>query len=75
MARKKPVGNAEFVLFDVEYEDGSRRSNCRVPSSELGGLDGDEPARNILEAQERRIAEASGRLRPRIKSVRRSAVR
>ena len=45
MARKKskPL-EAEFVMFDVVYVDGSRRSNRRVPTELLGGLDGDEPA-------------------------------
>ena len=42
MARK-PATRAEFALFDVFYEDGSQRSNRRVPSEILGGLDGDLP--------------------------------
>lgn len=75
MARKKPSGGSEFVLFDVLYEDGSRSSNRRVPASAVGGLDGDEPARAILEEQERQIAERSGRPRPAIKSIVRSAGR
>ena len=46
MARKPGTRNAgEFALFDVVYEDGSQRSNRRVPMAVLGGLDGDEPAR------------------------------
>src|SRR2546421_708591 len=36
MARK-PATRAEFTLFDVVYEDGSQRSNRRVPSGVLGG--------------------------------------
>ena len=28
---KKPGGRAEFVFFNVTYEDGSQRSNRRVP--------------------------------------------
>jgi hypothetical protein len=59
----------EFVLFDVIYEDGTQRSNRRVPTEALGGLDGDEPARAIIEAQDREIAEKSGMPRGRIKSV------
>ena len=47
MARK-PATRAEFTLFDVIYEDGSQRSNRRVPSEVLGGLDGDAPARTIV---------------------------
>ena len=32
---KKPSAKAEFVLFDVIYEDGSQRSNRRVPATAL----------------------------------------
>jgi hypothetical protein len=71
MARK-PGARAEFVLFDVFYEDGSQRSNRKVPSTVLGGLDGDEPARAIIEEQDRAIAEKSGLPAIPIKSVRRS---
>ena len=59
MARK-PAARAEFTLFDVIYEDGSQRSNRRVPSDLLGGLDGDAPARAVIEEQDRLIAEKSG---------------
>ena len=38
----------------------------------LGGLDGDEPARAIIEEQDRAIAEKSGLPAVPIKSVRRS---
>ncbi len=75
MARKKPSGGGDFVLFDVIYEDGTRSSNRKIPSAEVGGLDGDEPARTIIEAQERKIAEQSGRPRPAIKSIVRSGGR
>jgi len=51
MARK-PGTRTEFVLFDVFYEDGSQRSNRKVPSTVLGGLDGDAPARAVIEEQE-----------------------
>jgi hypothetical protein len=57
---KKPASRAEFVMFDVVYEDGSRRSNRRVPSVVLGGIDGDAPARATIEEQDRVIAEKSG---------------
>ena len=57
---KKPSPRAEFVLFNVVYEDGSQRSNRRVPAELLGGLDGDDPARAEIEAQDRAIAEKSG---------------
>ncbi len=72
MARK-PATKSEFVLFDVIYDDGSQRSNRRVPKEILGGLEGDEPARDLLEAQDREISERSGRQMARIKAVRRSA--
>ncbi len=73
MARKKQQAAAgDFVLFDVIYQDGSRSSNRKVPSAELGGLDGDAPARAIIEAQDRRIAELSGVPRGPIKSIARA---
>ena len=74
MAKKK-ANDSEFVLFDVIYEDGSQTSNRKVPSAEVGGLDGDAPARAFLEAQDRKIAEMSGRPRGPIKTVRRSGAR
>ena len=75
MARKKQNTSSEFVLFDVLYEDGSRSSNRRVPSSELGGLDGDEPAKAIIAAQDQEVAKMSGRPRGEIKSISRSKAR
>jgi hypothetical protein len=71
MARK-PGARAEFVLFDVLYEDGSQRSNRKVPSDVLGGLDGDDPARTVIEDQDRAIAEKSGVPPIPSKNVRRS---
>ena len=32
---KKPSPRAEFVSFDVVYEDGTQRSNRRVPADNL----------------------------------------
>jgi hypothetical protein len=71
MARK-PGTRTEFVLFDVFYEDGSQRSNRKVPSTVLGGLDGDAPARTVIEEQDRAIAEKSGLPAVPIKEIRRS---
>lgn len=71
MARK-PATRAEFTLFDVIYEDGSQRSNRKVPSELLGGLDGDAPARTVIEQQDRVIAEKSGVPALAIKSMHRS---
>jgi hypothetical protein len=72
MARK-PASRSEFVLFDVVYEDGSLRSNRRVPSLVLGGLDGDDPARAVIEEQDRAIAEKTGLAPLSVKTIRRSA--
>lgn len=72
MARKKPASSAAFINFDVVYEDGSRSSNRRVASEVLGGLDGDAPAKAIIEEQDRKIAALSGRPRGAIKSIARS---
>jgi hypothetical protein len=71
MARK-PATKSEFVLFDVFYDDDSRRSNRRVPKEVVEGLDGDEPAKAFLAAQDREIAERSGRPMPEIKTIKRS---
>ncbi|HYF07635.1 MAG TPA: hypothetical protein VD970_08435 [Acetobacteraceae bacterium] len=57
----KPASKQNFVLFDVIYADGTQRSNRKVPAEILGGLDGDEPARKVIEAQDAEIAKASGR--------------
>ena len=59
-------------MFDVFYEDGSQRSNRRVPSLVLGGLDGDAPARTTIEEQDRVIAEKSGTPAIAIDRIRRS---
>jgi hypothetical protein len=56
MARQKPTAKPEFVLFDVLYEDGTLTSNRKVPGLALGGLEGDTPARAIIEVQDREIA-------------------
>ena len=72
MARK-PATRVEFTLFDVIYEDGSQRSNRRVPSDILGGLDGDAPARAVIEEQDRLIAERSGTPPLAVKSLHRSS--
>ena len=73
MARRKskPVESG-YALFDVLYEDGSRSSNRRVPRSLLGGLDGDEPARKVIEDQDNTIAEKAGRPRIPVKKITRS---
>jgi hypothetical protein len=74
---KKPGTNpkGEYVFFDVVYEDGSQRSNRRVPAELLGGIDKDAPARGFIEEQDREIAEKSGRPALPIKSIRRAGAK
>ncbi len=74
MAMKSRAASA-FVMFDVVYQDGTRRSNRKVPASVLAGLDGDAPARGIIEAQDREIAAASGRPTSDVKSIVRSPIK
>ena len=70
MRRTKPKPN-DFVFFNVLYEDGTQSSNRKIAASEVGGLEGDEPARAIIEAQDAEISEKSGRPRGPIKSIER----
>jgi hypothetical protein len=69
---KKPAARAEFVFYDVIYEDGSQRSNRKVPANLLGGLDGDKPVLEALQEQDRIISEKSGQPPLTIKSFKRS---
>jgi hypothetical protein len=69
---RKPGKNSEYVMFDVVYEDGTLRSNRRVPRTLTGGIDGDKPAHGFLIEQDRDIAERSGRPPAKIKSITRS---
>ena len=71
----KSRAQSSFVMFDVMYADGSRSSNRKVPTLALTGLDGDEPARGIIETQDREIAAASGRPMRDVKALVRSPVR
>jgi hypothetical protein len=69
---KKPGTNpkGEFAFFNVTYEDGSLRSNRRVPTELLGGLeDDDKVARGFILEQDREIAARSGRAPLQIKSI------
>jgi hypothetical protein len=74
MAMKSRVSSS-FIGFDVVYEDGTRSSNRKVAATALAGLDGDAPARAIVEGQDREIAAASGRPRSNVKSIVRSPVK
>ena len=72
---RKPGQNSEFVTFDVVYEDGTRRSNCKVPRALTSGIDGDKRAHGFLIEQDRDIAEKSGKPLAKIKSITRSGVK
>ena len=72
---RKPGKNSEYVMFDVVYEDGTQRSNRRVPRALLGGVDGDKPAHGFLIEQDRDIAEKSGRPMPKIKTIARTGAK
>jgi hypothetical protein len=74
MARKKPA-DTEFVVFNVIYQDGSLSSNRKIPKSEIDIFEPDGSAKAILEAQDRKIAELSGRSRGPIKSISRVSAR
>jgi hypothetical protein len=74
MARKKPA-ESEFIAFDVIYEDGAQTSNRRVASADIDPIDGDSSVKALIEAQDQKIAEMSGKSRGPIKSVKRSPVR
>ena len=76
MARKPGTrAGGDFVLFDVIYEDGTQRSNRKVPANVLGGLDKDEPAHAVIEEQDREIAAKSGLAPMAIKTLRRSGAK
>jgi hypothetical protein len=74
MARKKPAEN-EFIAFDVTYQDGAQTSNRRVASADIDPIDGDKSVKALIEAQDRKIEEMSGRPRGPIKSLKRSGAR
>jgi hypothetical protein len=59
---KRPGTNIknEWAFFDVVYEDGSQRSNRRVPLALVDGPEKDVAARGYLIEQDREIAEKSG---------------
>lgn len=71
MARK-PTARVEYVNFDVTYEDGSQRSNRRVPADLLDSLDQNQAVLEALQEQDRVIAEKSGIPPLPIKSFKRS---
>ena len=72
---RKPGLNSEFVMFDVVYEDGSQRSNRKVPRELVEGVDGDKAAHGFLIEQDREIGEKSGRTPLKIKNISRSGAK
>ena len=76
---KRPGTNPknEFVFFDVIYEDGTQRSNRRVPAELFVGvgIDKDAAARGFIIEQDRDIAEKSGRAPLAIKIIRRTGAK
>jgi hypothetical protein len=60
---------SSFVLFNVTYEDGTRSSNRKVPTTVYEGFNGEAAAKATIEAQDREIGLASGRMRGAIKSM------
>jgi len=74
---KKPGTNpkGQFVFFDVTYEDGSQRSNRRVPAEFATDPKDDAEALGYLIEQDREIAEKSGRAPLKIRSIRREGAK
>jgi hypothetical protein len=75
MARKSQPVPDGFILFDVVYVDGTLSSNRRVARAKLDQFDTDASAQAAIEAQDRKIAEMSGRPPVLIKSITRSGSR
>lgn len=57
---KKPTARAEFIFVNVTYEDGSQRSNRKLPAEVLQAFDKDAAIREAVEAQDLAISEKSG---------------
>ena len=72
---KKKITNPDFTLFDVFYEDGSQISNRKVPVAETEGENKEDAVKAYLEAQDRKIGEASGNPRGAIKTVLPAAIK
>jgi hypothetical protein len=73
VAKKKSRVEEGVVLFDVVYEDGTRSSRRRVLAAEPSEID-DAQAKTLIMAQDRKIADVSGRERGPIRSITRSPI-
>jgi len=68
VARKKQAV-VEYTLFDVFYQDGTRTSHRKVAAAEPYEQDFEARVKATIEAQDREIAEKSGRTPLAIKSI------
>jgi hypothetical protein len=58
---KKPTARVEFAFFNVTYEDGSQKSNRKVPADVLDDpYDKEKAIREAIESQDKAISEKSG---------------
>ena len=69
MAKKKEKISTEIILVNVLYEDGTQRSNRKVPAAELSGFDDEKDIRTVIEDQDNKIAQLSGQRPAPIKSI------
>jgi len=68
---KKPTARVEYAFFDVTYEDGTQKSNRKVPADVANDpYDKDGAIRKAIEEQDRTISERSGVPPLAIKSIR-----
>lgn len=76
MARNKPKGkSAQFMMFNVTYEDGMVTSNRRVSHELLDQSFGDaldDLVRTAIQDQDNEIAQRSNQRRAKIKSIARA---
>ena len=70
--RGKTTKAGEHLLFDVLYEDRTRSSEPQGAECRIGDLDRALSAKAYIEAQDREIAEVSGKPRGPIKTLSRS---
>lgn len=73
MARRSSASRDEVQLFNVIYQDGSLSSNRKIATTLIDAFNADASIKTIIEAQDRDIAERSGRARPPIKSIERAS--
>ena len=69
MARKKQESSGEFVIVHVLYDDGTQRSNRKVPRTALSGFDDEVDIKQSIEEQDRKIALMSGLAPARVKTI------